>query len=183
MKQLRQQQGFTMIELIMVIVILGVLSAFALPRFADLGGSARTAAIEGLGGSMKSAVGISRAAYLANGGSGTTVDLDGVTVAMTSGYPDATDSTTPANIDVTGIIAAAGLADNDGTDAANYVDGDYTYIVTAANEIVIGVTSVMDADGSGAVSAAEAGAAGAGRCRVTYDATAPASVVVETDDC
>ena len=135
MKQLRQQQGFTMIELIMVIVILGVLSAFALPRFADLGGSARAAAVEGLGGNIKSAVGISRAQFYAAGDSAaTTITLDGAVIALTSGYPSATAGT---SVDVTGIISAAGLADNNATDAATYVDGDFTYAYDSTDIIQI----------------------------------------------
>ena len=51
----RQQAGFTLIELISVIVILGILSAFAIPRFAGIEVQARAAAIEGLGGAMRSA--------------------------------------------------------------------------------------------------------------------------------
>ena len=88
MRKINKQAGFTLIELIMVIVILGVLSAFALPRFADLGGQARIASINGAAGSMKAAANIAHAQQLANGDSGSDdVILEGVTIAMVNGYP------------------------------------------------------------------------------------------------
>ena len=53
----QKQRGFTLIELIMVIVILGVLSAFALPRFADFGQDARTASLNALAVALRAAAG------------------------------------------------------------------------------------------------------------------------------
>ncbi len=88
MKQ--QQSGFTLIELVIVIVILGILAAAALPRFTDLSVDARTATLNGLMGSIRSAAAISHATELARGVSGATVTLEGNTVTILNGYPSAT---------------------------------------------------------------------------------------------
>ncbi|MCC4272515.1 type II secretion system GspH family protein [Marinobacter nauticus] len=94
----RKEKGFTLIELVMVIVILGILAAFALPRFADLSGEAEVASIEGARGSVKSAIGIVRSAALAQGkGSVTTpatpagdgsdvVTLEGTAINLVNGH-------------------------------------------------------------------------------------------------
>src|SRR3989338_3250441 len=61
MKITGNKSGFTLIELVMVIAILGILSAVALPRFYDLQGSARDAAGRGALGAMRSAIAASYA--------------------------------------------------------------------------------------------------------------------------
>jgi MSHA pilin protein MshA len=60
MKQV--QRGFTLIELVMVIVILGVLAAVAIPKFVDLGDEAKVAALKGIAGAAGSASAINYAA-------------------------------------------------------------------------------------------------------------------------
>lgn len=64
MKQV--QRGFTLIELVMVIVILGILSAVAIPKFVDLSSDAKLAALSGTAGALSSAASINYAGCAAN---------------------------------------------------------------------------------------------------------------------
>jgi len=103
----KQQSGFTMIELIMVIVILGILAAVALPRFADFSGDAKKATVNGIAGGIRSAASIAHAAQLAKGDSGNTaVVLEGASVAMVEGYPAATDAGITVAAQLQGVVKA-----------------------------------------------------------------------------
>ncbi len=115
MKQLsnKQQSGFTLIELVIVIAILGILSAVALPKFVDLSGSAKTAAVQGVAGAITSAfftnaaavaVGVLPSAAIA--GSVTVASAAGSVLAggLPSGY-----TLSPATASCTGVGGAIAL--------------------------------------------------------------------------
>ncbi|CAH0290232.1 Fimbrial protein [Massilia sp. Bi118] len=160
--KVQAQGGFTLIELIVVIVILGILAATALPKFANLGGDARLASLKAAGGSLNSVAAMTHGRYLANS-TGTplsSISLEGNPVAMstTTGYPTADGA----------LATAAGINIADYTILSAAAAATATTPRVPANSIVIIPKSV-------------AGTSTARTCYVTYtegrNATNPAPTI------
>ncbi len=88
---MKRQGGFTLIELVVVIVILGILAVTAAPRFLNLQDDARNASIQGLKGAMQGAAGIVYGKSAINGteNGDSSISMAGQTVNTTNGYPEA----------------------------------------------------------------------------------------------
>jgi MSHA pilin protein MshA len=155
--KVQAQGGFTLIELIVVIVILGILAATALPKFADLSGDARAAKLQAAKASLISVSAMAHSQFLVNPtANATTVTMEGTDVPMANGYPAVSGN----------LAVAAGLHDE-----------DYTISPLASTTTTI-AGNTMTVSPSGVATPA--------KCRVTYKkatATTPPDVAIVVTDC
>ncbi|MFC0445911.1 type II secretion system protein [Pseudidiomarina halophila] len=161
---MKRQQGFTLIELIIVIVVLGILAVTAAPQFINFSSDARESTVKGAQASIQGAMQLVYASSLVKGtegDTGATVATEGGNVTTDYGYPVAAEG---------GIDVAAGLVG----DWARYDSGDDSNI--AAEAVAFAPTGVTPDFTPGAES-----------CHVLYteaaDEDTPATVTVNTAGC
>jgi MSHA pilin protein MshA len=134
-----RQRGFTMIELVVVIVVLGILAAFAVPRFMGLDTQARIASVNSLAGTLRSAAAMAHSVYLARGNPVNPVVIDGQNITFTNGYPNAATIgllLSPGTLTTNSLAGAFSNAAGTGTftlnGASNAAQCGVTYTAAAA---------------------------------------------------
>jgi MSHA pilin protein MshA len=136
----RKQAGFTLVELVVVLAILGILAAVAIPKYASHVKEARTAALNGLAGAVRSSVVVVQSKYIASGAVDTPVTMqDGSTVA----------------VGTAGAVAGIPLATQAGIGNAVKVEGPFAFVagVWTLSGITNCTVTYSAADGSATVDA------------------------------
>lgn len=137
---MKRQQGFTLIELVMVIVILAILAAIAMPKFVNLKGDAQTAALAGVAASLNSAVAMNYAIRGLNPNSGvSTIAANGVNHSCTTVFIKLIEGGLPAQY-----VTGSDTANNAGVGALNIAGKVQNCLVSAdgITSMVVPITAI-----------------------------------------
>jgi MSHA pilin protein MshA len=130
MKNLTKQKGFTLIELVVVIVILGILAVTAAPKFIDLTGDARKSVMEAVKGSINSAADMAHAKALVLAKTSGAISVAGTTITLINSWPDAATIAELLELDAD-ISHSAGTFEH--ADAADGSECSVTYASAASS--------------------------------------------------
>jgi MSHA pilin protein MshA len=81
--------GFSLVEIVVVLTLVGMATAFAVPRFTSLGNRTRASEVVALSANLRDAAQLAHAQYVASGSTLATAKLQGKAVTLKNGYPDA----------------------------------------------------------------------------------------------
>ena len=103
MSRTRKQHGFTLVELVVVIAVLGILAAVALPRFTDLRSSAYVSKAQAVLGTVRAASAITKASAMAANkdcasASGESISAEGTSIGLVYCYPSLSSIAQAANL-------------------------------------------------------------------------------------
>ena len=141
----KTKHGFTLIELIIVIAILGIIASIAIPKFGNMSGKARAAAVKALAGAVKSAATIAHGKWLISPNATITIESKSIKVyngTNSPGYPSETDGgiNNAVNYDTEKFTFSSGV-DNNNSSNARFTMQPNCYVEYSVNSANFKVTT------------------------------------------